>query len=55
VHLDATQACRLFDDPRRPAACAAFAPSEDTCGRSAAEAITILDRLEQASLPSVTG
>ena len=55
VHLDATQACRLFDDPRRPGACAAFAPSEDTCGRSAAEAITILDRLEQASLPSVTG
>ena len=51
VHLDDARACRLFNDPRRPAACAAFAPSPEVCGRSAGEAIIILERLEQASLP----
>jgi Fe-S-cluster containining protein len=52
VHLDDSQACMIFDDPRRPSACAAFTPSEEVCGRSAAEAIIILDRLELASRPS---
>ena len=51
VHLDAARACRLYNAPRRPAACAAFAPSPEVCGRSAGEAIIILERLEQASLP----
>ena len=52
VHLDSELACALFGDPRRPAACAAFMPSEEVCGSSAAEAIIILDRLEQTSRPS---
>jgi len=52
VHLDDSLACALFADARRPAACSAFMPSEDVCGRNAEEAIIILERLEQASRPS---
>ncbi len=55
VHLDDSLACMIFDDPRRPSACAAFAPSEELCGRDAGEAIIMLERLEQSSRPSSTG
>lgn len=51
IHLDDMRACSLFDDPRRPTACADFLPAEDVCGRNADEAIIILDRLEKASRP----
>ena len=43
--------CRLFGDPRRPAACGDFQASVEVCGSSPEQAITILDQLEMDSLP----
>lgn len=51
VHLDEAMRCRLFADPRRPALCAAFRAEPAICGDSPAQALRILDRLEQASKP----
>jgi hypothetical protein len=51
VHLDDALRCRLFGDPRRPAACAAFVAEPDFCGNHREEALDILQRLELASLP----
>lgn len=51
VHLDDAMRCRLFGDPRRPAACAQFQAEESVCGRDRAEALDRLQRLEVVSLP----
>ncbi|NQY02695.1 MAG: YkgJ family cysteine cluster protein [Halieaceae bacterium] len=51
VHLDEQRRCRLFGDPRRPAACGDFQASVEVCGSSPEQAITILDQLEMDSLP----
>jgi len=51
VHLTATLRCALFDDPRRPKACAAFAPEAAVCGATRDEALQLLSDLEHASAP----
>lgn len=52
VHLDATMRCRLFGDPRRPAACAAFLPEPEFCGDDREQALHILAELERWSSPA---
>ncbi|MFV0277744.1 MAG: YkgJ family cysteine cluster protein [Parahaliea sp.] len=52
VHLDAARSCRLFGDPRRPAACAAFTAEPAVCGRNREEALVLLTELEAWSRPA---
>ena len=52
VHLDAQMRCRLFDDPRRPALCAAYAPDRDSCGDDRQEALVRIEALERRSAPA---
>lgn len=47
VQLDASDRCRLFDDPRRPAVCASLQPSPEMCGADRSQAMRFLDRLER--------
>lgn len=49
VQLDAANRCRLFASPTRPRVCAAFQADAMTCGTSRADALVLLDLLEQAS------
>ncbi|GAB3286259.1 YkgJ family cysteine cluster protein [Parahaliea aestuarii] len=51
IHLDEAMACRLFNDPRRPAVCAAFRAEPEVCGESREQALQILDALEILSRP----
>jgi Fe-S-cluster containining protein len=51
LHLDGQQRCALFDDPRRPALCAAFAPEPAICGDSREQAMQLIGALEVASRP----
>ncbi|RLQ20466.1 YkgJ family cysteine cluster protein [Seongchinamella sediminis] len=51
VHLDEQMRCGLFGDPRRPGLCAAFRAEPAVCGDSPAQALRILDELEQMSKP----
>ena len=51
VHLDEAMNCRLFNDPRRPALCAAFQAERTICGDSREQALHILDELEILSRP----
>jgi len=51
VQLSAANRCLLFGDPRRPAVCGSLKPAPDMCGGSADEALELLARLEQATLP----
>ena len=51
LHLDAQWRCALFDDPRRPALCAAFVPESAVCGNSREEAMQLIGALELASRP----
>ena len=51
VHLAEDLRCRLFDDARRPAVCAAFAAEEEICGADRDEALAKLQWLESASAP----
>lgn len=51
VHLTETLHCGLFDDPRRPEACSAFAPEPTFCGATRDEALQLLSVLERASEP----
>ena len=46
AHLDSTNRCDLFGSPLRPAVCGGFQAEPAFCGSSAAEAMTILLRLE---------
>jgi len=47
VQLDDNMACRLFEDPRRPAFCGSLKPSEEMCGRDRESALISLYRLEE--------
>jgi Fe-S-cluster containining protein len=38
--------CRLYGDPRRPAACILFRPMPDVCGASREEAMQLLAQME---------
>ena len=51
LHLDSQLRCALFDDPRRPALCAAFLPELAVCGNSREEAMQLIGALELASRP----
>lgn len=51
VHLDEAMRCSIFDDPRRPALCAAFAPEREVCGDSREEALATIALLEVDSAP----
>lgn len=46
IQLDASNRCRLFGDPRRPAVCTSLQPSIEMCGSEQAHALHYLDRLE---------
>ena len=51
VQLTPDYRCRLHGMPVRPAVCAAFTPTPETCGTRREEALARLDRLEQATRP----
>lgn len=51
VHLDHNHDCLLFGDPRRPAACAAFAAEPDVCGASREQALITLHAMERDTRP----
>ncbi len=51
VHLDENNLCRIFDDPRRPQACADFKAERSVCGDSFEEAYIRLIELEQLTQP----
>jgi len=52
VQLDATQRCRLFGDPRRPAFCAGLQASVEMCGDNRDHALAWLAALEVATGPA---
>ncbi len=52
VHLDASNRCKIFTDPRRPKACADFRAEEAICGDSFEQAYSNLIALEEITLPS---
>ncbi|WP_397448412.1 YkgJ family cysteine cluster protein [Pseudomonas sp. NA-150] len=49
LHLSVELLCDLFGQPERPSVCSAFAPNEDSCGSSQAEAIRLIGWWEQAT------
>lgn len=49
VQLDDADRCRLFGRPERPAVCSSLVPSAEMCGRSRAQAMRWLQRLEDAT------
>jgi Fe-S-cluster containining protein len=49
VQLDANNLCRLFGNPDRPAVCASFTASNDSCGEHHEQALQALTRLETAT------
>ena len=51
VQLDASNRCRLFGRPERPAFCGGLQPSAEMCGSSREHALLWLARLEQATSP----
>jgi len=46
IQLDASDHCRLFADPRRPAVCGSLQASAEMCGTDRAQAMYFLNRLE---------
>lgn len=52
VHLDEAMRCRIFDDPKRPALCDAFAPERAVCGDSREDALATIALLEIDSAPA---
>ena len=53
VHLSEDRRCRIFTDPRRPAACANFRAEPAVCGDSTEQALAKLLLLETATRPSI--
>jgi hypothetical protein len=53
VQLDEELRCKVFGQPERPAFCAGLQPSLEMCGASREEALAWLNRLEQATLPTI--
>ena len=51
VHLDSLMRCELFNDPRRPALCSAFAAELSVCGTSREQALHAQAKLELQTLP----
>ena len=51
VQLSSRNRCLLFGLPDRPQVCRDLEARRDMCGRSAAEALRILQALEKATLP----
>jgi uncharacterized protein len=51
VQLDATNRCRLFGKPERPAVCSALKPSSEMCGEARVDALRYLDSLERLTAP----
>jgi hypothetical protein len=51
IHLDDDGLCRLFGQLQRPAICAAFRGSPETCGSDADEAYALLAELERLTAP----
>lgn len=51
VQLTPNGRCLLFGKPERPAVCGALRPTAEMCGESAAEALTWLTWLEEATTP----
>lgn len=49
--LDERLRCELFGQPQRPAVCVSLRPDEQMCGRSQADALRWLARLERATRP----
>ena len=49
VQLDDAHLCRLFDDPRRPAVCAAFRFDSDLCGNHRHQALQRIAAMELAT------
>lgn len=54
VHLLDGLDCAVFDDPRRPTVCAAFAAEPAICGDNPEQAMANLQRLEVISMPGAT-
>jgi Fe-S-cluster containining protein len=52
VHLDDTNACRIFGRPERPQFCSDLMPEPAMCGANAAEALALLTALEHATQPA---
>ncbi|MEL0136300.1 MAG: YkgJ family cysteine cluster protein [Halieaceae bacterium] len=52
VHLSSDAACLIFNDPRRPAACASFQPESAVCGQTREEALHLLHTLESRTMPA---
>ena len=48
-HLDASFACLLWQDPRRPDVCAEFKPEPLFCGNTRSEALDILTLIEESA------
>ena len=51
VQLDADNACRIFDQPGRPAVCSQLQPSAQMCGADARHALAWLARMETLTAP----
>jgi hypothetical protein len=51
VQLDASNRCRIFGQPERPAFCAGLQPSREMCGSSREQAIAWINALEIATQP----
>ncbi len=51
-HLDASNLCRLFGLPSRPAFCSGLRPEPDMCGTDANDALVRLAALEAATRPT---
>lgn len=51
IHLDESYACRIFDQPGRPAVCASLKPNLEMCGSHRDEALAFLFQLEELTAP----
>jgi uncharacterized protein len=51
VQLTPDNRCKLFGRPERPAVCLHLRPTEEMCGRNAAEALAYLTTLEDLTRP----
>jgi uncharacterized protein len=43
--------CAIFGRPERPAFCTSLRPSDEMCGFSRADALSLIERLEMATKP----
>lgn len=54
VQLDDANLCRIFGQPDRPAFCGSLKAEVEMCGNSSAEAVGLLNRLEEITKPLST-